>query len=429
MTGSCAALPLHVRAPLAALRFSSPDRAPLSKLTEPQWDVALSFCDRAQLTLPLALRCRDSLPDGIRSRTDLNLAGNAARWQRVQTTYRELADSFERAGIECVVLKGFSHCPGFVQDPRWRPQYDIDLLLPPDQLAIANNVAQSLGYQPLRRSNGRIDHLPAMVRKTGWQWRGDLYDPEIPLSLELHFRLWDRRTEHFEPPGLDQFWERRERRILEGLPFTALHPVDAMAYACLHLLRHLLRGDGKPFHVYELAFLLHQSRENESFWANWLRWHAPPLRRLQAICFSLAERWFGCTLPSAAREEIERLPSEVDRWMKLCSFSPLMGLERANKDELWLHWNLIESRRGRWSMLCRRLLPASLPGPVDAVHLPDREITWRIALRRKWRYLRHVSSRAGHHLAALPGVILAAVRWFSPRSPAHRSMRLRMPAR
>ena len=35
----------------------------------------------------------------------------------------------------------------------------------------------------------------------------------------------------------------------------------------------------------------------------------------------------------------------------MCAFSPLMSLARPNKDELWLHWSLIDSRRGRWSML------------------------------------------------------------------------------
>jgi hypothetical protein len=64
-------------------------------------------------------------------------------------------------------------------------------------------------------------------------------------------------------------------------------------------------------------------------------------------------------------------------------------------------------------MLRRRLLPATLPGPVDAVHLPDREITWRIAIRRKWRYGRYAASRLLHHVFALPEVALGAFRWFT----------------
>lgn len=396
---------------MTALRLSSPDAAPLAKLTEKEWKRALLFCDRAQLTLPLALRCRDRMPDEVRARTDRNLAGNAERWRRIQAAYREVADPFEREGIEFVVLKGFSHCPCFVPNPRWRPQYDIDLLLPPQHLPRASDLARALGYEPLRKSNGRVDHLPAMIRKTGWQWRGDLFDPDIPLSLELHFRLWDPETEQFEPSGLDRFWERRERRILDGLSFTALHSVDAVGYASLHLLRHLLRGDVKPFHVYELASFLHQTAGNDSFWSTWNAWHDPSLRRLEAICFRLAHRWFDCRLPLAAFEEIEALPPEVTRWLEMCAFSPLMA--HPNKDELWLHWSLIESRRARWSMLYRRLVPPAPQGPVDAVHLPESDITWRIELRRRWRFARYAASRVAHHTAALPGVAIGAVRWFA----------------
>jgi predicted MFS family arabinose efflux permease len=379
-------------------------------LTEEEWKLALPFCDRAQLTLPLALLPRDRLPDDVRDQMDRKLAGNAERWRRIQAAYREIAGPFEGEGIEFAVLKGFSHCPCFVQNPRWRPQYDIDLLLPEHQLLRARDIAQGLGYEPLRKSNGRIDHLPAMIRKTGWEWRGDFFDPDIPLSLELHFRLWDPDTEQFDVLGLDQFWDRRERRNLEGLSFTSLHPVDAVAYSSLHLLRHLLRGDVKPFHVYELASLLHRTAANDAFWSTWHDWHDPSLRRLETICFNLARRWFHCDLHPAASEE---LPPEVNRWLEMSAFSPLTARIRPNKDELWLHWSLIESRSARWSMLRRRLLPPVPQGPVDAVHIPEVQITWQIEIRRRWRWARYAASRVAHHAAALPGVATGAVRWFA----------------
>ncbi len=399
-------------APLAALQFSSADYGPLAQLSAEDWQRTLRICDRMQLTLPLALHWRDRLPDDVRARTDRNLAGNAERWQRVQAAYRGVAVPFERSGIEAVVLKGFSHCPAFIANPRWRPQYDIDLLVPQEHLLRARDVALGLGYEPLRASNGRIDHLPTMIRKTGWQWRGDLFDPDIPVSLELHFRLWDQRTEHFEPAGLDQFWERRERRNLEGLSFTALHPVDAVAYSSLHLLRHLLRGDVKVFHVYELASLLHRTTGDESFWSQWKEWHDPSLRQLEAICFSLAHRWFDCRLPPAASEEIGSLSAEVTRWLNLCAFSPLIHRIRPNKDELWLHWTLIDSSHARWSMLRRRLLPPVPPGPVDAVHIPKHDITWQIKIRSRWRWTLYAASRVLHHATTLPGVAIGAAQWF-----------------
>ena len=217
-----------------------------------------------------------------------------ARWQRTKCTYREVASVFAPAGLEFLVLKGFTHYPRFVDDPGHRPQGDLDLLLRPEEVSRAFDLALGLGYQPITEHSRPIDHLPMMIRKTGWQWRGDFFDAESPVSLELHFRLWDESTERFEPEGLDEFWNRRQPRELEDLRFIAFHPADELGYAALHALRHLLRDGVRPFHVYELAWHLHHSAEDASFWCTWAELHDPSLRRLEAICFSLAQHWFDC---------------------------------------------------------------------------------------------------------------------------------------
>jgi predicted MFS family arabinose efflux permease len=158
--------------------------------------------------------------------------------------------------------------------------------------------------------------------------------------------------------------------------------------------------------------LLHHKSDDTNFWSVWRELHDDSLRRVEAICFALAERWFDCRLSPAAAEEIERLPSGVARWLSVSHAAPLAGLFHPNKDEIWLHWNLLDSVGARADVLRRRLLPLSWPGPVDAVHLPEEQITPRIRLRRRWRYLMHVASRASHHLRALPPVAWSATRWF-----------------
>ncbi|HEY2846077.1 MAG TPA: nucleotidyltransferase family protein, partial [Bryobacteraceae bacterium] len=300
MTTTDARIPDYARRVLASLRFLSPERAGLRMLTEQEWKSALTFCDRAHLTLPLGLECRDHLPEWAARRVDGNLANNAERWRRVQVAYNEASCAFEGEGLEWAVLKGFSHHPRFVADPRHRPHGDFDLFFPADRVFQAREAALRLGYEPLPGFERLpIDHLPVMIRKTGWRWRGDYFDPENPPSLELHFRFWDQRTEHFAPSGLEQFWERRQSRAIDQVRFGSLHPVDAAGYASLHLLRHLLRGDLRPYHVYELAFLLDRSSTDDLFWRDWYGWHDPSLRRLEAICFDLARRWFDCRMPDA----------------------------------------------------------------------------------------------------------------------------------
>jgi MFS family permease len=393
--------------------LSAPDTEPLARLTEADWKRALAFTDRAQLTLMLGLHCRPHLPGAVQARIDRDLRNNAEHWQRVKAAYSEAASAFQAGGLEFVVLKGFSHCPRFVSDPRHRAQYDLDLLFCSGQALAARDIALRLGYEPIVPFDRHpIDHLPTMIRKTGWEWRGEPYDPDIPVSLELHFQLWDERTEGFGAVGIERFWDRRETRELDGLRFTAFHPADAVAYSVLHSLRHLLRGDPRPYHLYELAWLLHHSVEDAAFWSEWRELHDESLRSLEAIGFSLAERWFDCQLPAAPAEEIERLPAEVKRWLATYATSPLAGLFRPNKDELWLHWNLLDSRRARMAVLRRRLVPERLPGPVDAVHLEARQLTWRIRLRSRWRYLAFAASRLTHHARALPPTAWSAFRWF-----------------
>jgi predicted MFS family arabinose efflux permease len=393
-----------------ALHFAEPRFDTLSDLTDAEWRRLIEFCHRAQLAIPFALRCRDRLPAWVADRFNQDLSNNAERWRRLKPVYRQASASFKAAGLEFVALKGFTHVPAFAADPRLRPQYDLDLLFPRDQVRAALDVALGLGYEPVGGDRHPVDHLPTLIRKTGWEWRGDYFDPELPLALELHFRLWDAETEGFAVPGVQEFWERSERRTIDGLEFTSLAAVDLPGYASAHALRHLLRGDLRPSHVYEIAYLLQYNSDAE-FWRLWRESHDRPLRRVEAISFSLACEWFGCCLPEVAQEEIEQLPAPVRAWLAGYAHTPLVTLFHPTKDELWLHLSLLEPGYSPLRVLRRRLIPLQLPGPVDAVHLPKCAIRWQIRLRRAWLYLRFLTSRTWHHARALVPTLASGVAW------------------
>jgi hypothetical protein len=192
--------PVWLRGVLDALRFGDPDHTGLLGLNEEEWSRALRFCDKAQLTLAL----RGPLPHRIRERIARDRLNNAERWRRTRTAYEEIAERFQAAGIPYAVLKGFSHCPEYTERPEDRIQRDIDLLCRREDLAEARRQTAMLGYEPLEDTKGNlVDHLPTMIRRTGWRWRGDYFDPSIPPAVELHFRLWDERTERVEAPDLD----------------------------------------------------------------------------------------------------------------------------------------------------------------------------------------------------------------------------------
>jgi MFS family permease len=401
---------------IEALRFGSPRFELLETLTTDEWRMALSFSDRSQLTLPLGLSCGEHLPDLVRSRIDGNLANMRERWRRIKNTYCEIAAAFDAAGLEFVVLKGFTNCPRFVREPWHRRQGDLDVLFEQERVEQAYAVAQGIGYAPITPGDQHpMNHLPTLVRKTGWEWSGDHFAADIPISLELHFQIWSSEMERFTPAGLEHFWARRERRVVDGLACTTLHPADTVANATLHLLGHLLRGRLQPSHVYELAWMLDRSADDAAFWNSWRELHDESLRRIESICFSIAQRWFDCRVSGVAQEEIQRLPGEVQRWLETYSLSPLVGKFHPNKDELWLHWSLLETARDKLAVARRRLIPERLPGPVDALYVPDDRRTWKVRLRSRMRYLAFASRRAVHHVRALPPTAWSGLKWFGGR--------------
>ncbi len=404
-------IPLYAQAVFDALQFAEPSFFGLKGLPDGDWHKLIGFCHRTQLAIPFALRAHDHLPAWVADGFHQNLANNAERWRRTKHAYREASGAFEAAGLEFVTLKGFTHAPGFVADPRLRAQYDLDLFFPPDQLRAARDVALGLGYQPIvSRDRHPVDHLPTLIRQTGWEWRGDYFDPDLPLALELHFRLWDDVTEGFAVPGLNHFWQRRQRRTLEDIEFTSLAAIDLPGYASAHALRHLLRGDSRPSHFYEIACFIERNSD-AGFWRTWRDCHDGPLRRVQAICFAIARQWFGCTLPAIAQQEIEELKEPVRAWLAAYAHTPAASLFHATKNELWLQLSLLDPGSSRLTILRRRLMPLQLPGPVDAVHLPGDAVNWRVRLRAAGRYWLFLCSRTWRHARALIPTLWSGAAW------------------
>lgn len=394
-----AAIPPCVAALLDSLRFSG-GGGDWSRFSEAEWKAALYYFDRNQLTL--LLRGIGGLPDHVQRRLNADFAANEERNRQVGQAFDEVAGALHGANIDFVVLKGFANWDRFWREPGARLQYDLDLFCPKMTAEARDRLIEQLGYVPIGRAEQfPTDHLPALVRKTGWQWREDFFDPKIPISVELHFRLWDEETEAFAAPGTAEFWSRRESRRLGNRPYFALDPVDGLGYNALHLLRHLLRGDVRAANIYELAYFLDQNADNEVFWKRWSNLHAPELRRLQSICFRLAATWFDCRLSSIAHAEVEALPGPIKRWFDHCAASPAEAFFRPNKDELWLHLCLLDSFAKKSAAFRRRLLPTRLPGPLDSVFIPDEQMTWGLRLRKRWQYARYVAARGLFHARAL----------------------------
>src|SRR5215472_6450110 len=232
--------PPYIGELLAALRLNDAEPEALRRLTDAQWQEVLPLCDSTQLTLPLLRVCGDDLPEWVRARMDRNLLDNSERHERIKSAYLEMADALRAGGPDHLVLKGFTHCPAFVDHPRHRRQGDLDLYAPPESIRQARDALVSIGYELHQGfEHESADHLPPMVRKTNWTWVGNYFDPRMPLWVEVHFRFWNDKSLRLHLEDIDQFWERRVERRIDNFSFPALSAVDTVGYAAMHVFRHL----------------------------------------------------------------------------------------------------------------------------------------------------------------------------------------------
>jgi hypothetical protein len=389
-----------------SLNFSVDHTEELRGRSPAQWAELLSLTDEAHITLPFAQRCRSVMPGGIRDRHDQNLARHAARHERILEEHTRVEHAMRARGVEFLVLKGLAHTTLHGSDSYLRPQYDIDLDCPPESAPAALEAARSLGYEAVWTADQNADHHPVMIRRTGWRWRGDYYDPDQPLALELHYRFWNPNL-GFSVHGADDFWRRRMRGVFDGIVLPALNPRDRLTYAAWHALRHLLGGNLRIRHVYELARFLQESAGEHDFWFEWRREGAPSERLAESISLRLAKEWFACKVNPVVEDYIATLPPDVERWFGLFAFSPIGS---PNKDELFLNLCLARKTQDRVRIAARRVFPVRVPVSAPAAHVA------RHSLRSRSRNVANqawfMARRVLHHLRTLAPVARSGFRWW-----------------
>jgi hypothetical protein len=409
-------IPKEVKALFAALQLRGGHTEHLEGLNDSEWKSLLSFCERADLTLSLwqIRNCR--FPHWVGERLENNAADNAKRFERVKATYLEVADALGKRDIQYVVMKGFAKCPEYVSDPRLRIQSDIDLYCPGDAIHHASDALSAIGYRPDQTVDySRADHLPTMFRAANWSWRGNAFDPEMPLPVELHYCLWNDKTFRFPAPDLDGFWGRRVMRSFEGFSFPTFSDVDGLGFYALHTLRGLLTGDRIARDVYELSVFINRHVADAAFWAYWREYHDDTLRSMQAIPFCLAKAWFHCHTFPEAETEIDNLSPAIQKWFHNFAWSPLEGMFHPNKDRLWLHLSLLNSSRARRSLFRQVLFPTR----IHPLRTPSANFDNFGRARKIWptqlhvKYLLFYVARSAYHMRATPSALWHGLRWWA----------------
>jgi hypothetical protein len=411
------AIPTEVVALLEALHLRNPSHHGLHHLSDDQWQRLLRFSDLAHLTLPLASRNHsDGLPEWVSQRLTKNLADNVERFQRVKSTYLEAANALDQFGIPHIVLKGFTLAPDYARFPSQRQQSDLDFYCPLDTIPQAQLALGSIGYEPEKTVNySRADHGPTLLRLGTWSWRGNAFDPEMPLSIELHFCLWNEKVSFLTLPEIDGFWGRREYRWIEGMNVPVLSQVDQLGFFSMHILRNLLARDSIVHHAYELANFLDSRRQDQAFWSNWVMTHSQHLRSREVIAFDLARQWFGCSLPDVVERQLQELPETQRAWLDHLGKSPIEGSFIENRDVVWLHWSLLDRDEDKLKLIRKTFVPNQLPNPDHPfVVLSEKKIISSTSNRFQ-RLLSYTTRRTLSYSASHLRSLYRGARWLAHR--------------
>ncbi len=405
-----------------ALRFQGPDLEALRKITDAEWERILSTWSTARIMTSYLPGHRNELPNWVGKKVDQYRADTAQRFQKIKRAYSTVASELERSGADHVVIKGFSLSPGYTEHPALRPQGDIDLYCLPESVPRAQQVLLDLGYLPVtHQPEGLKDQLPTMMPSVAWAPGSNIFDPEMPIGFEIHFRFWDENFMRFRVDGLDDFWNRRITRQIDGLTFPSLHPADNLGYTALNVLRDLLQGMPSLEQVHGVARFLHTQSNEEQFWDSWQSLHGPSLRRLEAMCFQLATDWFGCKVAPEVQEEMDRLSPAIQVWFRETSRPGFYPRSGQAKDGAWLHVLLLESLRDKADVLRETIFRVGTPPEVaqsdpSNTNPPSFKPKRRLAniVRRALTYPTWVVSRSAVRVAKFPSFFRLGFKiWFS----------------
>jgi Uncharacterised nucleotidyltransferase len=398
--------PKHILAGLELLQFRDQSIESLATLSDPERQRFLAWCDNRQLTMMLPHLCGSTIPAWLGETIAAKQARYAQRFGRIQSELFTITTAFHKASLPFVMLKGLSHSPALTPHPRMRGQGDIDFWLLGPLAYKAKDLLTRLGYINLLKAKSR--HLAPMVRPNEWKWRGDLFDPDMPVAIELHYELWSELAEYITAPGLHEFWDRKKPRIFDGNLINVLCDQDLLGFAALHLLLHLLHGELPLQRAWEIGYFLETHAQDEAFWALWRKLHPAPLRSLEASVFYLVTQWLNCEWREELETDLRGLPAAARSWLAQCSFDPIRREWQPNKSELWFHLALINNYRSKYRVFFRRLLPTSLPGFVDRTSY---RASISAQILRLSRQLPLFTKRLIHHMVTFLPTLLGGMRW------------------
>src|SRR4051812_22161506 len=245
----------------------------------------------------------------------------------------------KECGIQAVPLKGAVVASNIYGDLGLRPFSDIDLLLPPDQIAKAESAIKTLGYEP-------EFSIPAEHRERWMKQQCELtFRRSGTIRLELH---WDIAHPHFAlETGVDGFWPRLRTVRVGDATLPNLSPQDLLFTLIVHGTRHAW---SRMMWLVDVAELLRTSPPID--WEEFLRNAVlRGAKRMVATALLLVRDVFSVVVDDSAMRDAYKdkdallcAQKIIAHWDKSLAVPNTTDLEPS---PLWRHRWIIQTRENR----------------------------------------------------------------------------------
>ncbi len=286
---------------------------------------------------------RTQLPTSAATTLRLMAVRIAAHNAVLLTELEQVLAALAAVRIKTLLLKGAALAFTLYEDPSLRPMGDIDLLVPIEQIRIADRIVESLGYRPELSRLRRWLMAPLLNEHN--------YDGgnKIRTHVELHWNIVFGATSRYRP-DVTWFWEHA-RPVQVGQQTTSALGPDA---ELLHLAAHVALKHGEAQAslrwYYDLHLLIEKYKDNiiwNDVLAQAATWHWSS--GLYTALLSTQER-FNTRIPESILSQLSAACTAIDM-RHAAGRSSSQHLRRAAAN-----WR-IQGWRGRLALLTMILIP------------------------------------------------------------------------
>jgi hypothetical protein len=243
------------------------------------------------------------------------------RNHRLLTLCEALLMEADRRGARVMPLKGMDMLVRFYDDSALRSTSDIDLLVPPGELAGFTRVALDLGWAPVEETERHTRFvIPPNRIVTMW---GE--HPANPITLELHTAIGERLAGDVVN-ATDEVWREAEKGAWRATKAALAAPSALMLHLLLHASAHMFRRTLRWIALHDIHLLSQHMTK-----ADW-RALSDALERLKGLWWvhppmALCERYFPGTFPIGLSERARRACPQRLLW---CANKPLAAFSHCN---------------------------------------------------------------------------------------------------